>query len=196
MGNQERWGIKGEKGIIAFESGNAGSGDAESGKTVSGKTSRRLLVLGLVAFTLLADQLTKAAIVKVLPPYSSRPLLPPLLSLTLVYNRGAAFSLFAGSQIVFVAISIVLLAGVILFRKQLTSAAARPADLGAALMAGGTIGNLIDRLRLGYVVDFLELPHWPVFNLADTALVLGTALVVLGIWRWESLSHDERSVRR
>ncbi|MBE3576986.1 MAG: signal peptidase II [Limnochordales bacterium] len=153
-----------------------------------------------MAFTLLADQCSKVAASATLSPYSSLPLLPPFLSLSLVHNRGSAFGLLPGYRFLSIATSVILLIGIFLFRRQLSRATARPADLGAALVTGGTAGNLIDRVRLGYVIDFIDIPHWPVFNLADAALVLGTILIVLGIWWQENrqleLSRTERTARK
>lgn len=75
--------------------------------------------------------------------------------------------------------------------RTLFSPKLRPADAGAVLMAAGTLGNLFDRIRLGYVVDFLELPYWPVFNLADTALVVGTGFILLGVIRAERAGREQ-----
>lgn len=118
-------------------------------------------------------------------------MLAPFLTLTYVQNRGAAFGILPGSQVLFLAVSFLLLAGIGILHRTLFSPKLRPADAGAVLMAAGTLGNLFDRIRLGYVVDFLELPYWPVFNLADTALVVGTGFILLGVIRAERAGREQ-----
>ena len=97
-------------------------------------------------------------------------------------NRGAAFGLFAGLSPVLAAASIAVLAGLLLhFAGQ-----ARPAwweNVAIGLIAGGAVGNLVDRIRLGYVVDFLSIGRWPNFNVADSAISVGVVLLILGWMR-------------
>ncbi|MBE3584008.1 MAG: signal peptidase II [Limnochordaceae bacterium] len=131
------------------------------------------------------DQGTKLWAIRALPLWQSRPLLPPLLRLTRVENQGAAFSLLPGAYWLFVAMAVGMVAAAWAFRRVLFSAAAQPAGWGVAFVLGGTAGNLLDRLRWGYVVDFLELPHWPVFNIADASIVAGMGLVLWGLMRWD-----------
>lgn len=102
----------------------------------------------------------------------------PWLSLTRVYNRGIAFSLLGGvSPLVPAAIALTLIFLLFYNRARWTRAGlVRPA---LALLAGGAIGNLIDRVRVGAVLDYIDLSFWPVFNLADAAVTLGAGLLVL-----------------
>lgn len=124
----------------------------------------------------LLDQGTKYWIVNHLEVWESVPLLPGWLHLTLVQNPGAAFGLFANWKglLVLVTLAAVLLA-FIFYRRIL--AFDWQIRLGMALALGGAVGNLIDRLRFGHVVDFIDLLVWPVFNVADMAIVAGVVLL-------------------
>jgi len=127
--------------------------------------------------TFAADQLTKALIASAFVPGESRPLLSHFLQLTYVQNTGAAFGLFKGQQALFILFTI----GVIvwLLRELRNPSLPVAPRWGCALVIGGAAGNLLDRWRLGYVVDFLDLRVWPVFNIGDSAITIGIALLCL-----------------
>ncbi len=153
------------------------------------------VIVGL--FILVCDQASKAIAMALLDPYSPVALLP-ILNFTLAFNPGAAFSLLAdggGWQRWFLS-GVALAVGVYLL-VWLRSLPARDwlqiAGIGGIL--GGAIGNLIDRLRLGAVVDFIDLHyagwHWPAFNVADSAIVLGVVIILMSAlrdWRRERRS--------
>ena len=108
----------------------------------------------------------------------SVPLLAPVLQLTYVQNTGAAFGLFKGYHLFFVSCSLLVIGWLV--RTFLTnSQMSRVTMWGCACVLGGALGNLIDRLRFGYVVDFIDLRVWPVFNLGDSAITVGIALLML-----------------
>lgn len=134
------------------------------------------LALGILAL----DQLAKVVVGAVLPPNESIPLCLGV-RLRIVHNTGGAFGLFPDQGALFTAFSAAVAVGlwVALGWGRLFGRTAA----GAALILAGAVGNLIDRLRLGYVLDFIELPHWPVFNLADAAIVIGVVLLGWGILR-------------
>ncbi|GIW07958.1 MAG: lipoprotein signal peptidase [Dehalococcoidia bacterium] len=96
-----------------------------------------------------------------------------------INNTGAAFGLFQDRSMVFVVIAIVAV-GLILYYSRRLPADAWMVRLGLGLQLGGAIGNLIDRLHQGYVTDFIEFPYWPVFNIADSSIVIG--VIVLGYY--------------
>ncbi len=127
---------------------------------------------------LAADQLSKFVLVTRMAPGDSFPLLPPVLSLTYVQNTGAAFGLFRGWQAAFILLS-GLVVGWMLWELARPDTTSRVTRWGCALVLGGAVGNLIDRLRLGYVIDFLDLHVWPVFNIADSAITIGVTLLVV-----------------
>ena len=129
-----------------------------------------------------ADLATKLAAVRWLESNDPVPLLDGLLTLRLTRNPGAAFSLGAEYTVALSLVAITVVAVVVRLSSRLGSGG-WAAALG--LLLGGACGNLTDRMVRepgpfrGHVVDFLELPHWPVFNLADTAIVAGAALLMV-----------------
>lgn len=145
-----------------------------------------LIIAGVVV---LADQLTKIAAVEWLAYQQALPIVPGF-NLTLMHNPGAAFSFLAdagGWQRWFFAGLAVLVSAYLVFLIRTSEASARVYRLGLALILGGAIGNLIDRLRLGYVIDFVELYYrswsWPAFNVADSAITIGAGFFLLGTLR-------------
>ena len=133
----------------------------------------------VACLTIGLDQLAKFAIRSCLHPTQSIPVIPSVLHLTYVQNTGAAFGLFRGHPGVFLLLSVVVAAWIVLelVRRR---PHARSTEVGLALILGGAIGNVVDRLRFGYVIDFLDVRVWPVFNLADSAITIGVALLLLG----------------
>ena len=125
-----------------------------------------------------------------LRPGEGLPLLPPVLHLTYVQNTGAAFGLFRGWAVMFVAASVLIIGWIA--RQLLRPSAPWPRSVlwGYGLVLGGAVGNLLDRIRLGYVVDFLDLRVWPVFNVGDSAITIGVALLI-----WHGLIGPRRDDR-
>ncbi|MDP9380034.1 MAG: signal peptidase II [Chloroflexota bacterium] len=129
------------------------------------------------------DQLSKAWVVDLLGTAegSYQRLVGDLLWLRMVHNTGAAFGMGRGSSLFFALAAVAVAAGIVFYSRRLatTSWLVRVA-LGLEL--GGALGNLIDRIRLGYVVDFIDvrLPFWPyVFNVADAAITIGVILLLI-----------------
>ncbi len=151
-----------------------------------------VITLGVV----ILDQLTKALIDRAMALYQSIEIIPPFVNLTYVRNTGAAFGFLAGSHsnlriIFFIAISIVAIICIFYLLKNLRS------DLTAfivslSLILGGALGNFVDRLRMGEVIDFIDVhwgrAHWPAFNVADSAITVGVILLFLQMIRRRSLS--------
>jgi len=143
----------------------------------------RFLGLGLLVFAI--DQLTKHLALTYLPPGKSVPLPGHLLYLTLVRNPGAAFGLFPRGTPFLIVLTLAVVVFVWLNRRSI----ARQSTLfrlGLTFALAGGIGNLADRLRWGYVVDFLDVRIWPVFNVADTAIVTGVIMLM-----WLIVRGDE-----
>ena len=116
-------------------------------------------------------------------PYGPRQIVDHLLFLTVTRNKGAAFGLFQNSTLGFLLISALVLVGILIYYWRLP-----PGDwsarLGLALVFGGAIANAYDRGVKGSVIDFIQVPHWPIFNVADSAITVGVAVLLLGtIWR-------------
>ena len=129
-----------------------------------------------------ADQAVKLLVIRTLPPGASRPIIPGVLSLTYVQNTGIAFGLLGGLPLIVTAAAGLTVVFLLLYnggrwqRDPLSRAA-------TGLLLGGAVGNLSDRLRLGFVVDYLDLHRWPVFNLADAAVVAGGTVLLMALLR-------------
>jgi signal peptidase II len=139
---------------------------------------------------LAADQVTKAAVRLAIPEHAMIEL-APFLTFTFVWNTGAAFSLFAGVPAwirlpLFVGVTIAAVGLLFSFVRSLPDGA-RAARVAVGLILGGAIGNLVCRLRYGRVVDFVYLHwreyYWPAFNVADAAISIGVAVVLLESFR-------------
>lgn len=128
-----------------------------------------------------ADQLTKLLVVQNIPLHTTLSLLPGVVSLTYVQNDGAAFSSFRGMQWMFLLIFLIFTAAIFYeyFKKPMPFS--RWERVLIAAVYGGGLGNLIDRLRLGYVVDMIqtEFMNFPVFNVADCFISCGCILLML-----------------
>ena len=140
------------------------------------------MYFGIIVAVFLLDQASKMAVYLSMAQGETIPLAPPVLYLTCVYNSGAAFGLLANQTTLLVILTLILAAGLILGFRTLPLERVL-VRYGAALIVGGALGNLLDRVRLGYVVDFLDLRFWPVFNLADAAIVTGAGLLIWDIIR-------------
>ena len=157
---------------------------------------------GLAALVVLLDQVSKFAIFESL--LAGRPEIPvtPFFSLVERYNTGISFSLFATDHSVgpwaFAALAALIALGLLVWLSQ---TADRLPAIGLALVIGGAVGNVIDRVRIGKVMDFLlvywpDVFYWPAFNLADSAITIGVALLiydgVVGERRRRAAAHDNR----
>ena len=148
---------------------------------------RHLALASVTGGIILLDQLTKQQIMQTMRLHESIPVIPNLFSLTYIRNPGAAFGLLAGSsnafRMVFFGLTSIFalgLLGTILLRMPEEDWVGRISVTG---ILGGAIGNLIDRLRFGEVIDFLdvyiETYHWPAFNVADSAITIGVIFLII-----------------
>ena len=140
----------------------------------------------LSALVILGDQLSKSYIVQHFGEFEFKSLLP-VLDITLLHNVGAAFSFLASAsgwqRWLFIALAIGVSSGIAVWLCRLPRATPRLMAAGLALVLGGALGNVIDRIRLGSVVDFIHF-HWdrayfPAFNVADSAITVGAACLLL-----------------
>ncbi len=157
---------------------------AGRGRVALSKPAVSLLVTA--ALVLAIDQATKAAArayLAVAPPVQ---LIPGIFELNYVHNTGAAFGLLAGMRPLFVLTSLVVLAG-LAFVWLRYHPDGRFIVIALGLVTGGTLGNLTDRVLAGRVTDFFYLHYWPVFNVADSAIVVGVAVLVV----WLLFRPDE-----
>ncbi len=148
---------------------------------------------------ILLDQITKLIIQVTIPLGHGIPVIPNLLAIVHVLNPGAAFGLFAARSAdfrnpFFIGISIVAI-GFILYYRHRGLKGHPLASVALSLILGGALGNLVDRLRLGMVVDFLDVHyyqyHWPAFNVADSAITIGVSLMLLEMILGERQDPDK-----
>ncbi len=146
-----------------------------------------IYILSLI--TIILDQLTKGLALFYLPQYESVPVFPTF-NLFLTYNKGVSFSFLTSDHPMMPwALSAFALIVCILIVRWMRTEKNKWALMGLALILGGAIGNVIDRIRFGAVVDFLDFyigtHHWPAFNIADSAICIGVALIFIGYFKKE-----------
>ncbi len=133
------------------------------------------------------DRLTKYLVQTTLAPGQTLPLIPSVFHLTYVQNTGAAFGLFRGQGWPLAVISVVVCGWIVRELRRCASSISLVV-ISLSLVLGGAIGNLIDRVWLGYVVDFFDLRIWPVFNVADSCITVGVGLLL-----WQSVFKRKSS---
>lgn len=140
---------------------------------------RRLAgLLGVALFVIVADQISKAIVIASLHPGETWPEGWGLIRISHVHNYGAAFGILQGASTFLVIAPMIAIAAITVFLLTLPSQS-KWYSVGLAAILGGAVGNLIDRIRLGYVTDFIDPTRYPSFNIADSAIVLGVALVAI-----------------
>ena len=138
------------------------------------------MIPAIIISVLFLDQLTKFLAARSLQLNTPLVLIKNFLNLSLVHNRGAAFGILKNQLFVFVIISLLAIALILYHLKDKKKS--RLSSISLSLILGGAVGNLIDRLRFGFVIDFLDFRVWPVFNIADSAITIGVILL-----SWELL---------
>ncbi|MCR5504857.1 MAG: signal peptidase II [Elusimicrobiaceae bacterium] len=137
-----------------------------------------LLLVGIV---FIIDRITKVLTLKFLLAKGSVGILP-FFSLTYVENTGSAFGLFQNANLFLLLISLLILVLMFIWRKDILELGSF-AKCGYYLIVAGALGNIYDRIMLGYVVDFLDFHVWPVFNIADSSISIGAVLIALSIFK-------------
>ena len=154
--------------------------------------------VALIAITIAAlDQATKWLVVRSISPEESRTVINGFFSLVNWRNTGAAWGVFQHYNFLLTAISLLTVLALCFFRRSFRLNHAGP-RLALGLIIGGILGNLIDRLRVGSVIDFLLFYigqyRWPAFNLADSAICIGVGLYVILSWRSDSEAQKTHAV--
>jgi signal peptidase II len=141
------------------------------------RAGRTVALTALVAVAVVgADQASKAIVRASIGPLERVEVIPSLLHLVHARNSGVAFSVFSGGGAFVVVVAIVALGALLAF--FLTHLHRRLVWLPTGMLLGGAAGNLVDRARLGAVTDWIQLPHWPAFNLADVCITLGVLVLI------------------
>ena len=154
-----------------------------------------MLILCLSVAIAVLDQVSKFAVRSRFRVGEQLPVIPGLFNLSYVRNTGAAWGIFAGFGNWLVVVSIVMLIVIVFFRHSFMNDGSLD-RVAVGLMVGGIVGNLIDRVRLGYVVDFLDFHwkthHFPAFNVADAAICTGVGLYILSQYLAERREQREQ----
>jgi signal peptidase II len=134
-------------------------------------------ILLIAIIVLILDQWTKFYIKATMLPGMSIPVFDNIFHITYVLNPGAAFGILEHQTAFFIIVAICMLIATVYFYRYL-AVKHQMLKIGIALMAGGAVGNVIDRVKTGYVVDFFDFRIWPVFNIADIAIVTGVSFII------------------
>ena len=137
----------------------------------------KALFLGIVAL----DQITKATVMRLMVPGQSIPILQDIFHVTYVLNPGAAFGMLSNQRMFLLIPSAILILATAYFYPLLKKSETC-LRLGATSILSGAVANLIDRAQTGYVVDFFDFRVWPVFNIADIAIVAGMGFMIYSIF--------------
>ena len=155
--------------------------------------------IGIALVGIIADQLTKWLITSTLKLHQSIELLRDFAHITYVRNPGAAFGILADNSLrlpFFILVSLLAAGGILWYLRKEGGGKIR-LQLGLGLIFSGAIGNLIDRIRFGEVIDFIDVHwyqhHWPAFNIADSAICVGVGLLLLDSWREEKRKKSRPS---
>lgn len=146
------------------------------------------MIFIIVLCVLSLDRLSKLLAAKKLLLHQSLPVIKGFFHLTLVHNRGAAFGILKNQTFFFIltAVSAIILISLKLGKHKAVSLC----SIALGLILSGALGNLIDRLFFGYVIDFLDFRIWPVFNIADTSITIGAILI-----GWHTLLSKDKCTR-
>src|SRR3989338_3018850 len=134
-------------------------------------------LIALLIFLL--DQITKSIVRNYIKLGTSLEVIPNILSFTHTTNTGASFSLFTNFSVVLTIIAIIVVLAIIIFHRKIPDSYKLP----FALILGGTLGNLTDRLLFGTVTDFIDVKVWPIFNGADSAITVAAILLIIIAWK-------------
>ena len=164
---------------------------------------RRYCTLSIITAIILAlDQATKLYVDANFKLHETMPVIRGFFHLTYVRNKGAAFGILADNAVripFFITVSIIAMLGIIWYLRQIR-ADQKLAYFSLSLIFSGAFGNLIDRIRLGEVIDFLDVfwqrHHWPAFNVADSAITVGVTLLFIEMWREDRNKAAEASANK
>lgn len=146
----------------------------------------KILLFILPVFIILADQITKFLAVRYLKGKGPFVIIKNFLQLYYVENYGAAFGILNEKRVFFIVITLIVVVAIIFFITRYSNVLSKSLKIALVVLLGGAIGNLIDRIRLGYVIDFIsfKLPggyNFPVFNIADSFIVISTIFIMIFI---------------
>jgi signal peptidase II len=150
-----------------------------------------VLLIPVVLIVITIDQLSKFLVQNTMAQMQSIPIIPHIFHITYVQNPGAAFSLLADQTVLFIIITVFAVIFSLVFYQKISKEKI-VLRFAVALLLGGAIGNLIDRIRIGQVIDFFDFRIWPVFNIADCAIVIGAVLICWELLKSGLTEHKEQ----
>ncbi len=148
----------------------------------------------IVVATVILDRVSKMLVQKYMSVGQSIPLIDKVFHLTYVENHGAAFGMLKYKTTFFIAVTVVVLGLVVIFYRKIPSQE-HLVRIALALLVGGAIGNLGDRIFYGHVIDYFDFRIWPVFNVADSAICIGVGLLFLYIIQSEKTKDSDSEVK-
>lgn len=146
-------------------------------------------ILLVAVMIIAADQVSKYYIQSHMMPGTSAPVIQDFFHITYVLNSGAAFGILENKTFFFIFIALAMLIAVLYFYPKIPHKSYL-LRFGIGLLTGGAIGNVLDRINTGYVIDFFDFRIWPVFNIADIAIVCGVSIIIYSI-AYLSQEEDE-----
>ena len=153
-----------------------------------------MIIIFTIVF-LVIDIVSKLVVSNLMDVYDSILVIKDFFYITYVRNTGAAWSLFAGETILLLIVSLVMIGGIVLYVYK-NKPKYKLEKIAYSLILGGAIGNFLDRIVYGYVIDFLDFYifgyNYPIFNLADTFIVLGVLLLIIYVWRYSDGDKGNR----
>jgi len=146
----------------------------------------------LALIIIVIDQITKYFIVSNLTVFQSIPIIENIFHITYIRNKGMAFGMMQNQRLFFIIVTTIVLSGIFVYYFKNKSSVTGIFKYSLFMVAAGAIGNLIDRIRLSYVIDFFDFRMWPVFNIADMAIVCGTIMLCYYIFFIEPKLNKEK----
>ena len=143
---------------------------------------KNTLVFSTALLIVILDQFTKFLIKQNFQLNQSVPIIKNILHLTYITNTGSAFGLFKGLNWFFVFFSVIVIIAIFYYLERIVKNE-KLLQFAVGLLLGGTIGNLIDRVAYGAVIDFIDFRIWPVFNIADSAVTIGVIILIVLLWK-------------
>ena len=145
------------------------------------KKGKSLFIFLAALLVVIFDQLTKLFVASRFSLGESVPVIKGIFSIAYLANQGAGFGILQGQRWFFIFFALMVIGAILYLYDKIP--ANKYVQLGVGLILGGAIGNLIDRIRLSYVIDFLDFRFWPAFNIADSAVSVGAVILIIYFWK-------------
>ncbi len=149
-----------------------------------------LLILGVIAF----DQVSKYYIQTNMDLNNSISVIEGLFSITYIQNTGAAFSILQGKTVILILLQVFVILSIVVYVFFKKNTLHWTLKVSLAFIVGGGLGNLIDRISYGYVVDFLHFHFWPIFNIADISVCVGCGLLIIYVFMIEGKEKNGKQI--